>query len=116
MRVKSEYSAAWHPRQHHHPILLVPGMPPPPFPVLCVQGVPEGGALPLAQQRSSWPLVLLSGLGSIALAFTILALFPSSALWVLGLIVGLDFVATGLSLLSTSLLASWGARRRPKAP
>lgn len=56
---------------------------------------------------TAWPLALLSGFLSLALGFTVLALFPSQRLWLLGLLVGLDFAFTGLALMAVSLFASW---------
>eukprot|EP00850_Spirogloea_muscicola_P000611 SM000002S05691 [mRNA] locus=s2:1647785:1657192:+ [translate_table: standard] len=57
---------------------------------------------------ATWPAVLVSGLLSIVLAFTILGLFPSSSLWVLGLLFGANLTVSGISLLLISLMAYLG--------
>eukprot|EP00850_Spirogloea_muscicola_P017582 SM000152S01570 [mRNA] locus=s152:209646:217869:- [translate_table: standard] len=64
---------------------------------------------------ATWPAVLVSGLLSIVLAFTILGLFPSSSLWVLGLLFGANLTVSGISLLLISLMAYLAKRGQEQA-
>jgi len=49
--------------------------------------------------------VVFNGLISIFLGFLILAEWPESAIWVIGLFVGIDLLITGLYWLKLSLAA-----------
>ena len=53
----------------------------------------------------SWGWVLLSGLVDLLLAYLIWDGWPSSAAWAIGLLVGINMVFVGLSLIMTSLAA-----------
>jgi uncharacterized membrane protein HdeD (DUF308 family) len=53
----------------------------------------------------SWGWVLLSGLVDLLLAFLIWDGWPSSAAWAIGLLVGINMVFLGLSLVMTALAA-----------
>jgi uncharacterized membrane protein HdeD (DUF308 family) len=53
----------------------------------------------------SWGWVLFSGLIDLLLAFLIWDGWPSSAAWAIGLLVGINMVFTGLSLIMTALAA-----------
>jgi uncharacterized membrane protein HdeD (DUF308 family) len=53
----------------------------------------------------SWGWVLLSGLVDLLLAFLIWDGWPSSAGWAIGLLVGINMVFVGLSLIMTALAA-----------
>lgn len=57
-----------------------------------------GFAVRHRKERPGWGLLLLSGILSVALAIVILSSFPSSAFWLLGLLVGVDLVAQGAAL------------------
>ncbi|GAQ77559.1 hypothetical protein KFL_000010080 [Klebsormidium nitens] len=57
---------------------------------------------------STWPSVLVSGLLSLALAVLILAQWPASATWVVGVLVGVDFVVTGAALGLVACMANLG--------
>ena len=52
---------------------------------------------------STWGWVLFSGLMSLFLSFLIMAGMPLTALWVVGLIVGIDLVFSGLAMLMITL-------------
>jgi uncharacterized membrane protein HdeD (DUF308 family) len=54
---------------------------------------------------SSWGWVLLSGLVDLLLAYLIWDGWPSSAAWAIGLLVGINMVFVGLSLVMTALAA-----------
>ncbi|KAJ7296877.1 hypothetical protein O6H91_09G027000 [Diphasiastrum complanatum] len=56
----------------------------------------------------SWPAVLVSGLVSIALAFTILILAPHYGLEILGIIFGVDVLGLGLSMILIASMARCG--------
>ena len=53
----------------------------------------------------SWGWVLLSGLVDLLLAYLICDGWPSSAAWAIGLLVGINMVFVGLSLIMTALAA-----------
>jgi uncharacterized membrane protein HdeD (DUF308 family) len=53
----------------------------------------------------SWGWVLLSGLVDLLLAYLIWDGWPSSAAWAIGLLVGINMVFVGLSLIMTALAA-----------
>jgi uncharacterized membrane protein HdeD (DUF308 family) len=50
-----------------------------------------------------WGWLLASGIVSLALGLLILARWPSSALWVVGLFIGIDLLASGISSIAYSL-------------
>jgi uncharacterized membrane protein HdeD (DUF308 family) len=54
---------------------------------------------------SSWGWILFSGLVDLLLAFLIWDGWPSSAGWAIGLLVGINMVFVGLSLIMTALAA-----------
>ena len=54
---------------------------------------------------SSWGWILFSGLVNLLLAFLIWDGWPSSAGWAIGLLVGINMVFVGLSLIMTALAA-----------
>ncbi|PKP67418.1 MAG: hypothetical protein CVT86_01770 [Alphaproteobacteria bacterium HGW-Alphaproteobacteria-8] len=51
-------------------------------------------------QMPGWGWIVFSGLSALALGALILAGWPGSVAWVLGLLVGLNFLTTGVSLLA----------------
>jgi uncharacterized membrane protein HdeD (DUF308 family) len=53
----------------------------------------------------SWGWILLSGLVDLLLAFLIWDGWPSSAGWAIGLLVGINMVFVGVSLIMTSIAA-----------
>src|SRR5215472_390798 len=57
------------------------------------------------QHLRSWGWVLFSGIIDLLLAYLIWAGWPSSADWAIGLLVGINMVFLGLSLLMTALAA-----------
>jgi uncharacterized membrane protein HdeD (DUF308 family) len=57
------------------------------------------------EQLRSWGWVLFSGIVDLLLAYLIWAGWPSSADWAIGLLVGINMVFLGLSLLMTALAA-----------
>jgi uncharacterized membrane protein HdeD (DUF308 family) len=57
------------------------------------------------QHLPSWGWVLLSGLVDLLLAYLIWDGWPSSAGWAIGLLVGINMVFVGLSLIMTALAA-----------
>jgi uncharacterized membrane protein HdeD (DUF308 family) len=46
-----------------------------------------------------WKWVLVSGITSLILAFLILVSWPTESPWVLGVLVGINFLSTGLTML-----------------
>ncbi|HXC89266.1 MAG TPA: HdeD family acid-resistance protein [Stellaceae bacterium] len=62
-------------------------------------------ALEHRRHLSSWGWVLFSGLVDLLLAFLIWDRWPSSADWAIGLLVGINMVFLGLSLIMTALAA-----------
>lgn len=66
---------------------------------------------------STWPSVLVSGVLSLVLSVLILAQWPENAGWVVGVLVGVDFIVTGISLALLGCMAKLGeARRRQPSP
>ena len=65
--------------------------------------------------ESGWVWMLLSALVDLALAIIILLGLPDSALWMLGLLVGVNFVFTGVAILMVALaLRRWRKQDRPR--
>lgn len=62
-------------------------------------------ALEHRRHLPSWGWVLFSGLVDLLLAFLIWDGWPSSAAWAIGLLVGINMVFAGLSLIMTALAA-----------
>ncbi|HUC12195.1 MAG TPA: HdeD family acid-resistance protein [Stellaceae bacterium] len=62
-------------------------------------------ALEHRKHLPSWGWVLFSGLVDLLLAFLIWDGWPSSAAWAIGLLVGINMVFSGLSLVMTALAA-----------
>ena len=63
------------------------------------------GAIQHRQHLRSWGWVLLSGIVDLFLAYLIWAGWPSSADWAIGLLVGINMLFFGLSLVMTALAA-----------
>ena len=63
------------------------------------------GAIQHRQHLRSWVWVLFSGVVDLLLAFLIWAGWPSSADWAIGLLVGINMLFFGLSLVMTALAA-----------
>jgi uncharacterized membrane protein HdeD (DUF308 family) len=63
------------------------------------------------QHLRSWGWVLFSGLVDLLLAYLIWAGWPSSADWAIGLLVGINMLFFGLSLVMTALAARGEGRR-----
>lgn len=57
----------------------------------------------LIERFVGWGYTMVSGLVSLGLGALVLASFPLSALWTIGTIVGVDFLATGFSLISLAV-------------
>jgi uncharacterized membrane protein HdeD (DUF308 family) len=63
------------------------------------------GAIEHRQHLRSWGWVLFSGIIDLLLAYLIWAGWPSSAAWAIGLLVGINMLFLGLSLVMTALAA-----------
>src|SRR5690242_14425541 len=63
------------------------------------------GAIRHSQHLRSWVWVLFSGVVDLLLAWLIWAGWPSSADWAIGLLVGINMIFFGLSLVMTALAA-----------
>jgi uncharacterized membrane protein HdeD (DUF308 family) len=63
------------------------------------------GAIQHRQHLRSWVWVLFSGIVDLLLAYLIWAGWPSSADWAIGLLVGINMLFFGLSLVMTALAA-----------
>jgi len=63
------------------------------------------GAIQHRQHLRSWGWVLFSGIVDLLLAYLIWAGWPSSADWAIGLLVGINMLFFGLSLVMTALAA-----------
>src|SRR6266481_6576120 len=63
------------------------------------------GAIEHRQHLRSWGWVLFSGVIDLLLAYLIWAGWPSSASWAIGLLVGINMIFLGLSLVMTALAA-----------
>jgi uncharacterized membrane protein HdeD (DUF308 family) len=63
------------------------------------------GAIEHRQHLRSWGWVLFSGIIDLLLAYLIWAGWPSSASWAIGLLVGINMLFLGLSLVMTALAA-----------
>jgi uncharacterized membrane protein HdeD (DUF308 family) len=68
--------------------------------------------------ESRWAWVALSGVISLALAALLWVGFPSTALWAVGLIVGISLLSTGISLIAVAMVerkASPAGEEQPTA-
>ena len=54
---------------------------------------------------SGWILVLISGAVSLLVGGLIVAQLPSSAAWAIGLLVGINMIASGIAYVSLALAA-----------
>jgi len=63
------------------------------------------GAVEHRQHLRSWGWVLFSGIIDLVLAYLIWAGWPSSASWAIGLLVGINMLFLGLSLVMTAVAA-----------
>src|SRR5207302_9775209 len=61
------------------------------------------GAIEHRQHLRSWGWVLFSGIIDLLLAYLIWAGWPSSASWAIGLLVGINMLFLGLSLVMTEI-------------
>jgi uncharacterized membrane protein HdeD (DUF308 family) len=66
----------------------------------------------LSTRYEHWGWSLLNGVVTFALGILIWAWWPGSALWVLGVFIGIDLIFSGWTLISISLIA----RQAPGAP
>ena len=57
----------------------------------------------LLLEIEDWGWLLVSGMVTLGLGLLILAQWPSSALWVIGLFIGIDLIASGISFIMYSL-------------
>lgn len=62
----------------------------------------------------SWPAVFSSGALSIVLGFWILVILPENAVWVLGVLFGVDMLVTGVAALLVALMIYLGLRQQPE--
>ena len=65
--------------------------------------------------RRGWGWLLASGIVSVVLGWMIWAQWPASGLWVIGLLVGIQLLFTGWSLVMLALVAR-GHRQAMAAP
>ncbi|SFS00454.1 Uncharacterized membrane protein HdeD, DUF308 family [Halomicrobium zhouii] len=65
---------------------------------LLISGLVEVGVGLRLRGQPRWTLLLASGLLSVALGVILIAGFPSTAAWVVGLYVGINLIATGVSM------------------
>lgn len=70
--------------------------------------------LSLSERFQGWELVLLNGIVSLLLGISIWKQWPSSAVWVIGLFVGIELLFTGLSWVMLALAVR--AVPRPAVP
>ena len=56
-------------------------------------------ALSIVMRRGGWGWMLAGGLVSIALGIAAIAMFPITAVWLLGVMVGINFIASGATLM-----------------
>ena len=70
------------------------------------QGAMEIGAAMLFRGMSSWGWMLVSGLASLVLAILLLLNLPATAPWAIGLLVGINLLFTGISLLNLGTVSS----------
>jgi uncharacterized membrane protein HdeD (DUF308 family) len=72
---------------------------------LLVQGIFQTILAFQIRPLGSWLWMLLSGIVTLVLAILIWLAWPSSALWVIGLLVGIHLLFTGFSLITLALAA-----------
>ncbi|HVO33180.1 MAG TPA: hypothetical protein VMU17_04635, partial [Elusimicrobiota bacterium] len=68
----------------------------------------------IATRHRSWGWTFLSGIVGMLLAFIILVQWPASAIWVLGLFVGVDLIFRGWSAVMVALEARSGHLAEPE--
>lgn len=78
---------------------------------LLVSGVIKTTQAFQMRPTSNWGWILLSGIVSIVLGVIIWAGLPVTALWAVGLIVGIDFLFSGFSMVMISVAARSATRR-----
>ncbi|MHB8793461.1 MAG: HdeD family acid-resistance protein [Thermoleophilia bacterium] len=59
----------------------------------------------ISRKSQGWGMMLVSGLLSIILGILILASWPSSSAWVIGLLVGIDLLFAGMTMIMLALAA-----------
>lgn len=69
------------------------------------------GITALMDRYSGWGWDVLYGLVSVALGVIIFAQLPYSSLWALGLVVGVEILSRGISLMAVALMARSAMRR-----
>jgi uncharacterized membrane protein HdeD (DUF308 family) len=65
-----------------------------------------------AAMPASWGWMLLSGLADLVLAAIVIMGWPGSAVWVLGLLVGVNLLTSGWAVVMVALAARDGGTRR----
>lgn len=71
-------------------------------------GLTIGLGLRLREVSGRWAWIVASGVAALLLGVLILTGWPGTAAWVIGLIVGVNFLTTGLSLVMLSLAMGHG--------
>lgn len=69
------------------------------------------GITAVMDRYSGWGWDVLYGLVSVALGVIIFAQLPSSTLWALGLVVGVEILSRGISIMAVALMARSAIRR-----
>ncbi len=78
---------------------------------LVVEGILKSGMALQLKPLNGWGWLLTSGVLALLLGIVIIALWPSAALWVLGLLLGIDLVFSGLWLVFLALAGRRWARQ-----
>ncbi|WP_255148820.1 HdeD family acid-resistance protein [Halorarius halobius] len=79
---------------------------------LVVDGVVKLGWAVVGRGRSSWLALLVSGALSLALAGLLWVGFPSTAVWAIGVLFGVNLIATGVVLILVGLSTRGPAREQ----
>lgn len=78
---------------------------------LVVEGILKAGMAFQLRPLNGWGWLLTSGVLAMLLGIVIIALWPSAALWVLGLLLGIDLVFSGLWVVFLALAGRRWARQ-----
>jgi uncharacterized membrane protein HdeD (DUF308 family) len=74
-----------------------------------LQGILESGMALRMRPQSGWVWMLISGIVALVLGILIFAGLPGTALWAIGLLVGINLLSSGLAYLFLGMFAGRGA-------
>jgi uncharacterized membrane protein HdeD (DUF308 family) len=70
--------------------------------VFLMQGVAEGMIAIQHRPEKGWGWLAVNGIVTLALGFLLIAGLPGTALWAVGVMLGVNFVSTGIAMMALS--------------